>query len=134
MEKFNGFQLMELMVTLFIISLLIAISLPRYSHHLVQARRLEAENMLAKLALTIEQYYLSHHTYQGATIAALRFPEFVAKNNYQLKIELADDDTYLLMANPLGFQAEKDTLCGALTLHSSGEKNIRGLGKIEDCW
>jgi len=134
MQKKHGFQLMELIISLAMVSILIAFSIPRYSQHLLQARRLEAASMLSKLAIAMEQYYLSHHTYHGANLATLHFPEIIAKNNYQLKIESANDDDYLLLAKPTGLQAEKDILCSKLSLRSTGEKGISGIGKIEDCW
>ncbi len=133
MKKSPGFQLIELIITLSIVSILIAISFPLYTRHLVEAKRLEAANTLSQLAIAIEQYQLIHQTYEQASLDALGFPEFIAKGNYQLKIEAQDQD-YLLLAIPLGSQAENDMICSTLTLNAEGEKGIRGMGKVEDCW
>ena len=128
-----GFHLIEIIIALAIISLLAGLSLPLYSQHLIHEKRLEAESMLSKLAIAMEKYHIEQNTYQGATLADLSFPEFILKNNYQLSIQTTAND-YQLMAKPLGTQAEKDEICGALILKSTGEKETTGTGKSDDCW
>lgn len=130
----SGFSLLELMITLSIIGIMMSMALPIYSHHLIVARRAEAATTLFKLALAMEKYHVENNTYQSATLGNLHFTEIIAKNNYQLIIQTATQHDYVLIARPLGEQAKKDTLCGALTLNAVDEKNIMGTGKITDCW
>lgn len=129
----QGFSLLELLTTLSIISLLIAISIPAYNNYSIHEKRLEAAAALSKLAIAMEEYQLEHHSYEGATLAALKCSEFIVKNNYQLQISTTTE-TYLLSAIPQGYQAEKDVTCATLTLNNTGEKNITGIGKLDDCW
>jgi Tfp pilus assembly protein PilE len=82
----------------------------------------------------MEIFQITHHTYDGATLDQLKFPEIIANNCYHLSIQTNPDQTYLLLAKPLKQQLEKDQACGTLTLHSSGERGIKGHGSIEDCW
>jgi len=129
----KGFNLIEIMIVMAIISILGAFSYPLYSDYLVQARRLEAESTLTRLAVAMEQFHIENNTYENATLSALNFSETHIKNNYHLHIASARND-YLLSAIPLGKQAEKDNLCGTLTLNSQHQKGITGTGSSSECW
>lgn len=129
-----GFQLIELMIVIAIIGILVSIGVPLYSVYTMQANRLEAANTLSRLAIAMEEYHAATHTYQTATLALLHFPEQIAKNHYRLAIAKADDQDYLLSAIPLGQQAQRDRMCGELTMDANGEKGVHGSGKVEECW
>ncbi len=129
----DGFHLIEVLITLTIMGILSAISLPTYLHHLTTVRRLEATNLLSKLAIAMEQYHIEHDTYQNATLEALHFPTLIGEQTYQLQIE-SHAHQYLLSAIPLGSQATRDARCATLTLTSEGEKGQTGAGKREECW
>lgn len=130
----KGFHLIEMLITLMIIAILMATSIPTYSQYLIYEKRLEAVSALAKTAIKMEHYHIEHNTYQGATLQTLHMPARIAKNSYQLIILSAAGNAYVLSAMPLGRQAEKDSTCGILTLNSSGKKSISGPGKLNDCW
>ncbi|OGT61423.1 MAG: hypothetical protein A3F14_00875 [Gammaproteobacteria bacterium RIFCSPHIGHO2_12_FULL_43_28] len=134
MRRLNGFHLIELLITLFLISIISVFAIPRYTQHIVSAKRLEAANMLVKLSVAMEEYQLTHLTYKNATLQALKIPEYVAKNNYQLMIKTADDSEYLLLAMPINEQALRDTRCGQLSLDSVGRKSVTGVGGVDECW
>jgi type IV pilus assembly protein PilE len=133
MRKQKGFHLFEILIVLCIIGILAAFSTPLYSNYIVKAHRLEAEISLKKLAAALEQFYTEHDTYSGATLQNLGFESIIAKNSYQLKILNMNHSGYTLEAIPLGVQAEKDILCGRLTLDSLGEMKIEGTGQVTDC-
>jgi type IV pilus assembly protein PilE len=125
---------MEILTVLAIVSIVTALGIPLYSHYVVDTRRAEAAESLSRLALAMEQYHISHHTYEGATLAALHMPDSTSGQSYQLAIRTAKAQEYLLVANPLGSQADKDKNCAALTLNTSGEKGLSGPGTISECW
>ena len=97
-------------------------------------RRIEAATMLSRLAVAMEQFHFAQNSYLNVTLAKLHFPEMVADNRYQLKIQMEDNEEFLLSAIPVGTQAKKDKLCNVLTLNSYGEKNVTGTGNVNDCW
>jgi type IV pilus assembly protein PilE len=130
----NGFHLMELLITIAIISILTASSVPVYQHYIVHGKRLEAENILYRLAIAMEQYHVERNSYQGATLAELDFPVAIVKNNYQLIIQSATDEDYVLIAKPLGNQSIHDTSCATLLLNANGEKGISGTSHVAECW
>jgi len=132
--KSNGFNLIELLITLSIISILMAMSYPLYQHHFIEERRLEAAHALMQLSLAMEKYQFENNTYVGATLNQLKMEEYIAKNNYRLMILKATSEDYLLAALPLGTQALEDNDCGTLQLNSRGEKSVTGINKAEACW
>ena len=135
MDKTNyGFHLIEVLITLAIISILTAFCLPLYSQYTVQARRLEAKTILSELAIAMEKFHIEHNTYEGATLAALHFSDWIAKNNYRLLIQTATNNDYTLIAYPHAKQAEKDAQCASLILHANNKKEISGDGKTNECW
>lgn len=129
----NGFYLIELLTTISIIAILISVSLPFYSAHIIAANRLEALHNLMKLSILLEEYHFENHTYMGATFASLHFKERIAHQHFEIHMQLQDQE-YGLTAKALGEQALKDTRCGNLILTSKGEKQITGFGKVEECW
>jgi type IV pilus assembly protein PilE len=134
MKNVKGFNLIEILSVLAIVCITTTLAYPLYSQYLVQTSRIEAENTLVKLALAMEQYRTAHHSYTGSTLSSLNFPAQIAKNHYQLSIESANDNEFLLAAIPIGKQAENDAECSTLTLCAHEEKGIRGNSTVEHCW
>lgn len=129
-----GFNLIELLITLSILSLLVGLSLPLYSTYLSQTRRLQAEAILQKLAIAVEQYQLTGNPLSDVSLAKLEFPEFIVAQHYQLKILVITNAEYELQAIPLLAQAKQDAHCATLILKSSGEKAVTGDRAVHECW
>lgn len=134
MPKKNGFHLIEILISFAIIAIIATLSFPLYSEYIVQERRMEAVSLLSKLAVAMEQYQLENNSYKNATLEKLHLSEFIAKDNYQIIIQSANDDDYLLIAKPLNHQDAKETRCRSLTLRANGEKGITGDGNVDECW
>jgi type IV pilus assembly protein PilE len=130
MRANSGLSLIELMITLVIIGILAAITVPSYSHHYARAKRLEAEMQLIKLSAALEQYFFDNNTYLGATLENLNFPVEIASQRYQLAINTLSGTYFEIEASPL----IADEACAALKMNSRGEKNSGGTGNIADCW
>lgn len=125
----NGFTLIELLIGLAIVGILIAVAYPSYSHHIVKARRAEAQVALLDLATRMEQYYSeNNHSYKNATLANLKSEATTANGFYMLSISNVTATTYILTAKPLGVQAQHDKDCAMLTLDQLGQKNPA------ECW
>ena len=123
-----GFSLLELLITLTIIGILASFCFPIYSQHIASERRLEAKIALEKLAADLEKYYITHNTYQGATLENLGFSPSIAAGQYQLAITTTEN-TFSLAAVP----AQQDK-CGTLTVDSTGKKATTGTDSLSDCW
>lgn len=127
----KGFSLIEIIISFSIIAIMLAIALPAYFHHLLRAERMTAEIALTKLAAALEQYHLTANSYKNSKLEDFNID---SPRQYQLEIVSATPSTFMLAAHPLAEQAEHDKECATLTLQSTGERGITGLGKREECW
>jgi type IV pilus assembly protein PilE len=106
----NGFQLLELLITLMIVSILATIGFSAYTQHVTAARRLQATQALSKLALAMEKFHFEHQGYRGVSLAELGLDERTADGKYRLEIAMATDEAYLLAAVPKDNKEETITL------------------------
>ena len=63
MQHAKGFTLLELMITVVIISILAGIALPAYSDYVLRGKFTEATGNLADLRLKMEQFYMDSRSY-----------------------------------------------------------------------
>lgn len=127
----HGFTLLELVVTLAIVSILIVIGYPVYTQHVLKTHRAQAQVALLDIAGGMERYAATHQTYSGATLANIEVNAYTDSRAYQLEITQANGVGYQLQAVPQGSQT-KDS-CGILGLNQLGEKSAVG-GSVTNCW
>jgi len=136
----KGFTLLELMITVAIIGVLAAISIPSYMSHMIKVRRAAAAACLMEGAQYAERYYTTNMSYDGvvAKIQAGPSPIDTCKKDvavhYTIGGENNDATKYTLMATPINRQASADTKCGTLKVNHIGKKEITGSGKVNECW
>ena len=66
MRYSKGFNLIELMVVVFIVSVLTAIALPAYKNYMMRGRIPGATSILASKRVQMEQYFQDNRTYVAA--------------------------------------------------------------------
>ena len=133
----GGFSLIELLAVLAILAILVSATLVSYHDHIIRVRRTDGQTALLHLAAQAEKYALSHpqHGYQGMTLTQLDVSPTSAEGFYQLEIISADDNHFLLAAVPIAIQ--KDKICPALAIDSTGKKGILQNGHLKmekQCW
>lgn len=69
MNKFKGFTLVELMVTVAVIGILSAIAIPSYQTYVQQSKAMEASSVLSDLRIKMEIWYQDNKTYVGGSCA-----------------------------------------------------------------
>ncbi len=130
-SRTTGFTLIELMITVLIVSVLVAIAIPSYIDKVRKSRRTEAKTVLLDLAGREERYFNTNNQYSilpsdlgyGATTAA--FPMTVGSGYYTVSVVLNAGPPlgYTLTANPVaGSDQAKDTHCTTFTLQSTGQQ------------
>ena len=71
MSKPSGFTLIEMMMTVAIISILATIALPSYTSYLMRGRIPDATSQLAAKRVRMEQFFQDNRTFVGATAGTL---------------------------------------------------------------
>ena len=138
-----GFTLIELMVTVAIVSILATIAVTSYSSPVLKSRRTEAKSALLDLAGREERLFSTTNAYTnleaslgyaaaGAATVMTSMP--FGNNYYQLTAALPGGaSTYLLTATPVGNQAN-DTQCGSFSINQLGQQTITGTATAASCW
>lgn len=143
-NKYSGFTLIEMMVTVAIIAILAAIVYPNYENYIVRANRAVGEGALLEVASRQEQYFATNTTYADA-LGLLGYTDVyyvdregqqtaAASAIYQLSVGgvgVAPFTTYTLTATPRNYQTRDDE-CGNLTVTHRGVKGTSLSG--DRCW
>lgn len=142
--KENGFTLIELMITVTIISVLAAIAIPAYTQHIIKSKRSAAQSFMFTVANKQEQSMLNARSYFSVpngtssewSAFSVGIPAEVS-TNYTLTVTAdnsATPPTYTVRAVPKAAQAA-DTKCGTLTLTEAGTKGKTGTAtSLSECW
>ncbi|WP_269471106.1 type IV pilin protein [Sulfuriflexus mobilis] len=135
-----GFTLIEVMITIAIIGILVAVALPSYQDQVIKTRRSDGKAALTRVAQALERCFSQNGRYTGATCPAATGtgtppvppPQDSEEKFYKISIATTAS-TYDLTAMPQAPQTA-DTKCANLTLDQTGAKGKSGTGTIADCW
>lgn len=138
--KYNkGFSLLELVSSLVIVGILASMAIPAYVGHVESSRRTDAIGALVTLATMQEKYHYTTGSYTDdmTLLGHSADPALSPESFYQIDATLIDaGQNFTLTATRQGKQTG-DTLCGDLTLTSTGIKsaiNNTSSNPLDDCW
>lgn len=120
----RAFSLVELMVVLVIIGILASLSFPAYQQYRIRTHRVDVQAQMMNIALGLEEYRSIHHSYSGASLAALGFSAHypaTGQADYQLNLEI-ESGAWRLSAIPLQNSGQ----------HGDGDVVLDHLG--QRCW
>jgi len=129
----RGFTLIELMVTVVIIGILMAIAWPNYQQYVARGKRAEAQSFLMDLAQRQQQFLLDSRRY-AADLDELdmTMPANVEENYTLEDFEIEGPPPYILITlTPKSTRSQKDD--GTLTIDSTGVKQ-RDTGGDPEGW
>jgi type IV pilus assembly protein PilE len=136
----SGFTLIELMVTVAIVTILATIAVTSYTSQIQKSRRTEAKSALLDLAGREERLFSTTNTYSSdeaflgyATAAGTPMTNMAFGNGYYTLTAASTASTYTLTATAVGAQAG-DTTCGNFTLNQLGVQGVTGTGTAASCW
>jgi type IV pilus assembly protein PilE len=130
----RGFTLVELLVVVFIISVLSVIAYSSYQDSLVRTRRSAALTCLLENSQFMERYYTTNLTYVGAPAPTCTSGRDVT-DFYTVSFSATPTATaYTLQAVPTARQATRDARCGTLGIDQVGTKSKSGTGTLDECW
>ena len=138
----RGFTLMEMMITVGILTLVASIAIPSYFGQITKSRRTEAKVTLADAAQKLARCFSEANTYEfSAGTLAEACPQSSDLNDdpnvsdyYTFEIDIDNNGTtYVLTATATGKQADRDSKCQTLTLNQINEKKQTPTSDYK-CW
>jgi type IV pilus assembly protein PilE len=135
----SGFTLIELMVTVAILSILATIAVTSYTSQVQKSRRTEAKSALLDLAGREERLFSTTNTYSqdesflGYATVSTQMTNMPFGNGYYQMTAVATATTYTLTATPVGAQAA-DATCGSFSVNQLGVQTVSGTGTVATCW
>ncbi len=138
-----GFTLIELMVTVAIVGILMAIAITSYEFATIKSRRGAAQSCVTEWAQFMERFYTTNMRYdQDLAGAAVPDPGLQCKTDlnqsYTIGLDTAATSAtkFTVQAVPVGRQLEKDTKCGTMTMDQAGTKTVSGTASadVKQCW
>lgn len=134
-HKAGGFTMIEMMLVILVIGVMAAFAYPSYTNFVLRGNRVDARELLQRIAAGQERFYTNRNTYtdQISGSTGLALPTISEKGYYTVTAELADGgQSYTLTATPQGRQLNDK--CGNLTLSNVGAKGYTGDESNGSCW
>jgi type IV pilus assembly protein PilE len=132
-SKFNGFTLIELMVTVAILAIITAVAVPTYQAQVQKSRRADATSTLMGEAQAQERCFTDVNTFVGCRDYD---PALSSPHGYYTISGAVTSVTYTITATATGNQTA-DTLCRSFTINHLGAKSAQdseGNDSSSDCW
>ncbi|PZQ02011.1 MAG: prepilin-type cleavage/methylation domain-containing protein [Variovorax paradoxus] len=135
-RRVRGFTLIELMITVAIAAILVAVALPNYTEYVRRGARSEARAALLQAAQWMERGATARGRYPIEAGTTHEFPAAmttVPSGRYVISaVTDAGGGTFTLTATPQG--AQVGDKCGSFTLTHTGERGRTGTETVQNCW
>jgi type IV pilus assembly protein PilE len=129
MARQRGFTIIELLITIVIISILAAIALPAYNDYTQRAKITEAFTGLADFRVRMEQFYQDNRRYDGAGLNGCGAASPNSKYfNFACAPGAAPAQTYTITATGVVNEGLTDFI------YTLDEKNVRATTKLGTGW
>ncbi len=121
----SGFTMIELVITIAVLAIIVAIAVPAYTNQVIRSNRTEAIDELLRQA----SFQQSQFTRNNQFTAVANYVTDTGR--YQVSTAVAaGGQAYIISATPLARQV--DDVCGVLSLNSIGRRTAGG--DDLNCW
>lgn len=117
-KQYQGYTLVELLITLVILGILVGFAYPSYVNYINRSHRADALSTLSQTQLTLERCYAQNFSYSAACTAKPNFPFNSPQNYYNISITNLGTSTYTLTATAQGNQT-RDRTCSRITINQA---------------
>lgn len=131
----RGFTLVELMITVMIVSILAAVAVPQYQSYVLRTNRAAAQAKMQEIAHWLQRAMTANGRYPGNTQADLPAAMLPAATDpYSITYLTANTGAnYTLTAVPRGAQA--NDVCGSMITNERGAKSLSNpSASVSECW
>ena len=140
LTRYQGFTLIQLLITVAIIGILAAIAIPMYSDYVTRSRRADGQASLMQAAQDLERCYTQFSSYNSVDDSGDYYCKVTpllasGKDSGEKFYEITgtlESTKFTLIATPQNEQAD-DTDCKKLTLTHLGEQGATGTDP-DSCW
>jgi len=140
-SKYNGFNLIELMIVVAIVGILVSIGYPLYKDQVDRTRRTDGKTKLLEVLEAQERFYSANNTYittltgLGYAVATVPSDEgFYGITAAQCAGPIALTQCISLSAVPTAGGPQTADGCGTLSIDSRGNKAETGTLTLAQCW
>lgn len=134
-HRARGFTLIELMVTVAIIGILMAVAIPAYGNYVLRARATEAFTALGGFQPAAEQFWANNRKFTGIGLTTLKPANTV---NFTYAVSGDTDSAYVLTATGVGKMAGLvytiDQSGTKKTTVTAGSTAFAGWTGNDTCW
>jgi type IV pilus assembly protein PilE len=136
----RGVTLVEVVVSLLLLGVLVAVAIPAHRAYVIRVNRSDARRDLLALAAQLHRCFERARDYRidapGSPNPCVKLPATNAEGTYTVSFAASEPRAggFRILAAPRGPQAA-DTRCGSLTLDDRGSRGITGGSRApQDCW
>jgi type IV pilus assembly protein PilE len=148
LRRIRGYTLTELMVTVAVLAIVVAVAMPAYTSQMQKSRRADARNALLDIAAREERFLSVSNSYSavptdvgygGGAWPAPPGGLPVFNNYYVVSVQVPDPNqpavptSFLITATPVNAQVS-DTSCTSFTLNQLGAQGGGGTATPATCW
>ena len=128
----RGFTLVEVIITVAIVAILVAVALPTYRDHMRKSRRAEAQAYLMAVASRQQQFLLDTRAYAPdlPTIGIAKPANVDAVYELAASAPPGSPPTFRLTATPKAGTDQVSERCGTLAIDQTGAKTAA----LSSCW